>query len=140
MYRLPWRLPLADLVAFSYLQFSQIRGRQPYSIVRKILYLIAHQGEYQQIRESRSAVLGLRKGQATEDDHSRMRPRLGHAGACASSQLTFHPDHSIKAAQVAAAVTADRADAFPGRNKATSIATARKSRRILYGSPGAHRL
>jgi hypothetical protein len=40
MYRLTWRLPLAGLVAFSHLQFSQIRGRQPYSIVRKIPYLI----------------------------------------------------------------------------------------------------
>jgi hypothetical protein len=28
--------PSAGLVAFSHLQFSQIRGRQPYSIVRKI--------------------------------------------------------------------------------------------------------
>jgi hypothetical protein len=28
------------LVAFSHLQFSQIRGRQPYSIVRKIHYVI----------------------------------------------------------------------------------------------------
>jgi hypothetical protein len=27
--------PSADLVAFGYLQFSQIRGRQPYSIVRR---------------------------------------------------------------------------------------------------------
>ena len=35
-----WRLPLAGLVAFSHLQFSQIRGRQPYLIVRKIPYLI----------------------------------------------------------------------------------------------------
>jgi hypothetical protein len=34
-------LPLAGLVAFSHLQFSQIRGRQPYLIVRKILYVIA---------------------------------------------------------------------------------------------------
>jgi len=41
VYRLTWRLPLAGLVAFSHLQFSQIRGRQPYSIVRKIPYLIA---------------------------------------------------------------------------------------------------
>ena len=40
MYRLTWRLPLAGLVAFSHLQFSQIRGRQPYLIVRKILYVI----------------------------------------------------------------------------------------------------
>ena len=40
MYRLTWRLLLAGLVAFSHLQFSQIRGRQPYSIVRKIPYLI----------------------------------------------------------------------------------------------------
>jgi hypothetical protein len=31
---------LAVLVAFSHLQFSQIRGRQPYSIVRKIPYVI----------------------------------------------------------------------------------------------------
>jgi hypothetical protein len=31
---------LAGLVAFSHLQFSQIRRRQPYSIVRKILYVI----------------------------------------------------------------------------------------------------
>jgi hypothetical protein len=31
---------LAGLVAFSHLQFSQIRGRQPYLIVRKILYVI----------------------------------------------------------------------------------------------------
>ena len=34
-----WRLPLAGLVAFSHLQF-QIRGRQPYLIVRNILYVI----------------------------------------------------------------------------------------------------
>ena len=34
MYRLTWRLPLAGLVAFSHLQFSQIRGRQPYLIDR----------------------------------------------------------------------------------------------------------
>ena len=40
MYCLTWRLPLAGLVAFSHLQFSQIRGRQPYLIVRKILYVI----------------------------------------------------------------------------------------------------
>src|SRR5215813_7131566 len=40
MYRLTWRLPLAGLVAFSHLQFSQIRGRQPYLIVRNILYVI----------------------------------------------------------------------------------------------------
>jgi hypothetical protein len=33
-------LPLAGLVAFSHLQFSQIRGRQPYLIVRNILYVI----------------------------------------------------------------------------------------------------
>jgi hypothetical protein len=32
----PRRLPLAGLVAFSHLQFSQIRGRQPYSIVRPV--------------------------------------------------------------------------------------------------------
>jgi hypothetical protein len=31
---------LADLVAFSHLQFSQIRGHQPYLNVRKILYVI----------------------------------------------------------------------------------------------------
>src|SRR5262245_1173746 len=31
---------LAGLVAFSHLQVSQIRGRQPYSIVRNILYVI----------------------------------------------------------------------------------------------------
>jgi hypothetical protein len=42
VYRLTWRLPLAGLVAFSHLQFSQIRGRQPYSIVRKIPYLILY--------------------------------------------------------------------------------------------------
>jgi hypothetical protein len=30
----------AVLVAFSHLQFSQIRGRQPYSNVRKIHYVI----------------------------------------------------------------------------------------------------
>src|SRR5262249_20588230 len=40
------RLPLAGLVAFSHLQFSQIRGRQPYSIVRKIPYLIKDSGHY----------------------------------------------------------------------------------------------
>jgi hypothetical protein len=40
VYRLTWRLPLAGLVAFRHLQFSQIRGRQPYLIVRKILYAI----------------------------------------------------------------------------------------------------
>jgi hypothetical protein len=40
VYRLTWRLPLAGLVAFSHLQFSQIRGRQAYSIVRNIPYLI----------------------------------------------------------------------------------------------------
>jgi hypothetical protein len=44
VYRLTWRLPLAGLVAFSHLQFSQIRGRQPYSIVRKIPYLIVTEG------------------------------------------------------------------------------------------------
>src|SRR5262244_1594265 len=38
---LTWRLPLAGLVAFSHLQFSQIRGRQPYLFVRKILYVIS---------------------------------------------------------------------------------------------------
>jgi Domain of unknown function (DUF6429) len=31
---------LAVLIAFSHLQFSQIRGRQPYSIVRNIPYVI----------------------------------------------------------------------------------------------------
>jgi len=40
VYRLT-RLPLAGLVAFRHLQFSQIRGRQPYLIVRNILYVIA---------------------------------------------------------------------------------------------------
>jgi hypothetical protein len=35
VYRLTGRLPLAGLVAFSHLQFSQIRGRQPYLIVRR---------------------------------------------------------------------------------------------------------
>src|SRR5262249_27982114 len=40
VYRLTWRLPLAGLGAFRHFQFSQIRGRQPYSIVRKIPYLI----------------------------------------------------------------------------------------------------
>jgi len=35
-----WRLPLADLVAFSRLQFSQIRSRQPYLNVRNTLYVI----------------------------------------------------------------------------------------------------
>jgi len=44
MYRLTWRLPLAGLVAFSHLQFSQIRGRQPYLIVRNILYVIVRGG------------------------------------------------------------------------------------------------
>src|SRR5215471_17497282 len=44
VYRLTWRLPLAGLVAFSHLQFSQIRCRQPYSIVRKIPYLITSLG------------------------------------------------------------------------------------------------
>ena len=33
---------MLSLVAFSHLQFSQIRGRQPYLIVRKILYVIRH--------------------------------------------------------------------------------------------------
>src|SRR5262249_59294494 len=42
MYRLTWRLPLAGLVVFSHLQFSQIRGRQPYLIVRNILYVIGN--------------------------------------------------------------------------------------------------
>jgi hypothetical protein len=40
VYSLSWRLLLAVLVAFGNLQFSQIRGRQPYSIVRNILYVI----------------------------------------------------------------------------------------------------
>jgi hypothetical protein len=40
VYSLSWRLPLAVLVAFSHLQFSQIRGRQPYLNVRKNLYVI----------------------------------------------------------------------------------------------------
>jgi hypothetical protein len=43
VYRLTWRLPLAGLVAFSHLQFSQIRGRQPYLILRKIPYVIQQQ-------------------------------------------------------------------------------------------------
>jgi hypothetical protein len=34
VYRLTWRLPLAGLVALNHLQFSQIRGHQPYSIDR----------------------------------------------------------------------------------------------------------
>ena len=38
----PTAVPSADLVAFGPLQFIQIRGRQPYSIVRKIPYLIEH--------------------------------------------------------------------------------------------------
>jgi hypothetical protein len=33
--------PLVGLVAFSHHQMSQIRGRQPYPIVRKILYVIS---------------------------------------------------------------------------------------------------
>jgi hypothetical protein len=37
---LSWQLLVVVLVAFSHLQFSQIRGRQPYSIVRKIHYVI----------------------------------------------------------------------------------------------------
>jgi hypothetical protein len=32
----------AHLVAFSHLQVSQIRGRQPHLFVRKILYVIGH--------------------------------------------------------------------------------------------------
>ena len=52
MYRLTWRPPLAGLVAFSYLQFSQIRGRQPYSIVRKIPYLITARSAKTEIAES----------------------------------------------------------------------------------------
>src|SRR5262249_57167926 len=48
--RLTWRLPLAGLVVFSHLQFSQIRGRQPYSIVRKILYVIPEIGGPQALR------------------------------------------------------------------------------------------
>jgi hypothetical protein len=40
VYSRSWRLPSADLIAFSYLQFSQIRGRQPYLFVRKIPYVI----------------------------------------------------------------------------------------------------
>jgi hypothetical protein len=40
VYPRSWRLPSADLVAFSHLQFSQIRGRQPYPIVRNIPYVI----------------------------------------------------------------------------------------------------
>ena len=35
-----WRLLLAVLVAFSHLQFSLFRGRQPYLIVRNIPYVI----------------------------------------------------------------------------------------------------
>jgi hypothetical protein len=36
-----WRLLLTDLVAFSHLQFSQIRGRQPYLFMPKIHYVIS---------------------------------------------------------------------------------------------------
>jgi hypothetical protein len=36
---------LAGLVAFSHLQVSQIRGRQPYLIVRNILYVIEEIGQ-----------------------------------------------------------------------------------------------
>ena len=40
---------LAGLVAFSHLQVSQIRGRQPYLIVRNILYVIRQFG-YRKVR------------------------------------------------------------------------------------------
>src|SRR5580704_4484181 len=51
-----WRLPSADLVAFSHLQFSQIRGRQPYLFVRKIPYVIALIG----VEDLRLAMAGER--------------------------------------------------------------------------------
>ena len=58
MYRRSWRLPLAVLVAFSHLQFSQIRGRQPYLIVRKIPYLINKVTAHLEFPMTDSAALG----------------------------------------------------------------------------------
>src|SRR5215831_9140912 len=81
MYRLTWRLPLAGLVAFSHLQFSQIRGRQPYSIVRKIPYLILQLGLL--VNGADTGVVGL-------DNKTSMIGQslpLGHA--IAGDALTF---------------------------------------------------
>jgi hypothetical protein len=54
-----WRLPLAGLVAFRHLQFSQIRGCQPYSIVRKIPYLIAISSQLVGVVAEKACNLGL---------------------------------------------------------------------------------
>ena len=81
MYRLTWRLPLAGLVTFSHLQFSQIRGRQPYSIVRKIPYLILQLGLL--VNGADTDVVGL-------DNKTSMIGQslpLGHANA--GDALTF---------------------------------------------------
>src|SRR5215471_12230469 len=74
MYRLTWRLPLAGLVAFSHLQFSQIRGRQPYLIVRNILYVI-HPSHYP------DPALDVPRG----------RPRSLHDRAIAAGRISVVP-------------------------------------------------
>src|SRR5690349_9370882 len=72
---------LAVLVAFSHLQFSQIRGRQPYLFVRKISYVIA--GDSRRCTDALWATATASSGEALADlspacrrlDRSRPRHR-----------------------------------------------------------------
>src|SRR5262245_28530703 len=52
------QLLLADLVAFSHLHFSQIRGRQPYLNVRKNLYVIGRVASACQAQRRRTRAEG----------------------------------------------------------------------------------
>src|SRR4029077_14982100 len=66
--------PSCCLVAFSHLQFSQIRGRQPYLFVRKILYVIL---QPLQAHDRRVSVVAIRDGPArsgrlTDDPHPKI--------------------------------------------------------------------
>src|SRR5215468_7603120 len=74
VYRLTWRLPLAGLVAFSHLQFSQIRGRQPHLIVRNILYVIRSNGS--SCRNTTSPQKYWKYGFSTHCSHSASSERL----------------------------------------------------------------
>jgi hypothetical protein len=76
---------LAGLVAFIHLQVSQIRGRQPYSIVRNILYVIRVTPKIKRELRRRSAVepvIGHLK-----DDHRMGRNYLWHRSGDATNAI-----------------------------------------------------
>jgi hypothetical protein len=86
VYSLSWRLLLAVLVAFGNLQFSQIRGRQPYSIVRNILYVIevetvqpndAQRAALNALKEASAKAVDLLKDACPNDLPSIPTGRLG---------------------------------------------------------------